>query len=52
MKELFQNTPLYIPTRNPDHYKNKYQTTIKEVEGGWFLENTDSKIQLIKIRRL
>ena len=34
MRYLFDYIPLSIPQRNPDTYKEKYQTTIKSVGGG------------------
>ena len=39
-------------SKSPGYDKRKYQTTIKAVGGGWFLDNMDDKLPPIKRRRL
>ena len=52
MSELFKTTQKPLPPKTPDYFEIKYQTTIKAVGGGWFLDNMDDKLPPIKRRRL
>ena len=48
ISELLKTIPKSLPPKSPNDYQGKYQTTIKAVVGGWFLEKANSKITPIK----
>ena len=48
MNDLFKTIPKSLPPKSPNDYQGKYQTTIKAVVGGWFLDKANSKITPIK----
>ena len=51
MSNLFKTIPKSIPQKQPDDYKANFQTIIRTLVRGWFIDNMNAKISRIKRRQ-